>query len=122
MIRLPHLTVGYDLSADGSVVVEGRQSVPTRHGRFGLLWDCRNRRRQLARIPYRIRRNNLAGWTPSEARGVSDNGLTIVGTGIHNGTTEAWLATIPEPPTFALTAFASARLIGWMSTKKGDSP
>jgi hypothetical protein len=42
---------------------------------------------------------NLEGWRLTEARGISGDGLTIVGTGVRDGITEAWVATIPEPST-----------------------
>jgi probable HAF family extracellular repeat protein len=37
---------------------------------------------------------NLAGWTLTTSNGVSANGRTIVGSGTHNGNTEAWIATL----------------------------
>jgi probable HAF family extracellular repeat protein len=37
---------------------------------------------------------NLTGWTLTTATGVATDGRTIVGTGTHNGTTEAWMATL----------------------------
>jgi hypothetical protein len=48
----------------------------------------------------------LDGWTLTEANGVSYDGLTIVGTGLHFGITEAWVATIPEPSTLGLAVIA----------------
>jgi len=49
---------------------------------------------------------DLTGWTLTAANGVSADGRTIVGTGTHNGQTEAWVAQlssstplpIPPPP------------------------
>ena len=40
---------------------------------------------------------NLTGWTLSRANGVSGDGRTLVGTGTHNGLTEAWVAHLPSP-------------------------
>jgi probable HAF family extracellular repeat protein len=37
---------------------------------------------------------DLSGWLLTDAGGVSADGRTIVGTGTHNGVTEAWLATL----------------------------
>ncbi len=37
---------------------------------------------------------NLAGWNLTSASDVSDDGMTIAGYGIHNGVTEAWVATL----------------------------
>ena len=56
---------------------------------------------------------NLADWRLSEATGVSADGMTIVGTGLHNGVIEAWIATIPEPPTIILGALAAAILMAF---------
>jgi probable HAF family extracellular repeat protein len=47
---------------------------------------------------------NLTAWTLTSANGVSLDGRTIVGTGTHNGQTEAWVAqwpssrALPVPP------------------------
>jgi hypothetical protein len=48
----------------------------------------------------------LDDWTLTEANGVSYNGLTIVGTGLHDGINGAWVATIPEPSTLGLAVIA----------------
>jgi len=40
---------------------------------------------------------NLTGWTLTRANGVSGDGRTLVGTGTHNGLTEAWVAHLPSP-------------------------
>jgi len=37
--------------------------------------------------------------------------LTVVGTGIHHGVTEAYVATIPEPSTLVLAAASSALIL-----------
>jgi probable HAF family extracellular repeat protein len=39
---------------------------------------------------------DLTGWTLTTANGVSLDGRTIVGTGTHNGQTEAWVAQLPS--------------------------
>jgi len=50
---------------------------------------------------------NLSGWSLTDARGVSADGLTIVGWGKNlDGRFEAWIATIPEPTTIALFVFS----------------
>jgi hypothetical protein len=56
---------------------------------------------------------NLDGWLLNEATGVSDDGLTIVGTGTHNGVQQAFVATIPEPSTVVLAVFAVAGLVSF---------
>jgi probable HAF family extracellular repeat protein len=50
---------------------------------------------------------DLSGWTLREARGLSADGLNIVGQGIHNNLNEAWVAHIPEPSTLALLALGA---------------
>ncbi|MDH4240689.1 MAG: PEP-CTERM sorting domain-containing protein [Phycisphaerae bacterium] len=46
---------------------------------------------------------DLTGRTLTEARGISEDGLTIVGHGNNpSGNTEVWMATIPEPSTLLL--------------------
>lgn len=39
---------------------------------------------------------DLSGWTLKFANGISEDGLTIVGLGIHNGRYEAWAASISQ--------------------------
>jgi hypothetical protein len=40
---------------------------------------------------------DLTGWTITDAWGVSADGRIIAGTGTHNGTDEAWIATLRPP-------------------------
>jgi uncharacterized membrane protein len=40
---------------------------------------------------------NLTGWTLTAANGVRGDGRTLVGKGMHNGSTEAWVAHLPSP-------------------------
>ncbi len=66
---------------------------------------------------------DLTGWALTQATGISDDGLTIVGNGINpQGNTEAWIATIiepvPEPTrmamlTAALLTLLSLRTLRW---------
>jgi hypothetical protein len=52
------------------------------------------------------------GWTTLlEAYGISDDGNTIVGYGVRNGTNEAFLAVIPEPTSLAAIALSTSALI-----------
>ena len=55
---------------------------------------------------------DLTGWDLVSARGVSDDGLTIVGFGTNPlGNTEAWIATIPEPTTGQLLGMGLLALV-----------
>lgn len=49
---------------------------------------------------------DLTGWALDSAYGVSADGLTIVGTGFHNGYDEGWIAHIPEPTCITLLGVA----------------
>jgi hypothetical protein len=42
------------------------------------------------------------GWTLAEANGISADGSTIVGYGIHNGLQEGFVAVVPAPGALAL--------------------
>lgn len=56
--------------------------------------------------------DTLAGWSLTEARGVSADGRVIVGSGLNpSGQTEAWIAVVPEPGT-ALAALVGLGLLG----------
>jgi len=87
------------VSPDGSVVV-GTGS--TTAGSEAFLWDTVHGMRNLLEVLI-SQGNDLNGWRLTEARGVSADGLSIVGTGINPlGQTEAWLArldpvVVPEP-------------------------
>jgi probable HAF family extracellular repeat protein len=41
---------------------------------------------------------DLTGWTLENAVGVSADGLTITGNGLHNGRSEGWVVTLPSCP------------------------
>jgi probable HAF family extracellular repeat protein len=99
----------FDVSADGSVIVgaadlfEGGTTVNR-----AFYWTPANGMLSLRDALISAGVANLDGWTLNVARGVSYDGLTIVGTGIHNGVSEAWVATIPEPSTLVLGALLLA--------------
>jgi hypothetical protein len=50
----------------------------------------------------------VAQWRNLDARGVSADGLTIVGAGVSPRGTEGWAATIPEPSSIELVTLAAA--------------
>ncbi len=89
----------WGVSADGSTVVGYSGSAL---GNEAFIWDTINGMRSLKDV-LESGGLNLTGWTLSEARGISDNGLTIAGSGTNpSGQNEAWIATIPEPATLLL--------------------
>ena len=67
---------------------------------------------------------DLSGWDLREAQGISPDGSTIVGWGMHNGAPEAWIASlstggfVPEPAVgMAIAMFAGVTLCQRRSRK-----
>ena len=100
------------VSADGSVVVGWGIGFEDDYSE-AFIWDEVHGMRDLKGLLVNDYGLDLAGWTLNEATGISDDGMTIVGTGINpDGYIEGWIATIPEPATvllFALGVFISKR-------------
>jgi probable HAF family extracellular repeat protein len=95
-------SVALGVSADGSVVI-GQNSFLTeaqeeRGGRLEyshepFIWDALNGMRPLPQVLSNDFGLDLSGWTLNWASGVSDDGLTIVGSGTNpSGEGEAWMA------------------------------
>ena len=99
------LAVALDVSADGGVVVGST-------GSQAVIWS-RDDFRDIQSI---LESNGLElqGWNLTHATGVSADGNTIVGFGMGPRGQEAWIATIPEPSTLALTAFAVVGLFAYL--------
>lgn len=93
-----------DISADGSVIV-GYSNVLYSNEAF--IWDSNNRMRNLRDVLIDSYGLNLDNWILREAIAISDDGMTIVGNGSHNGISEAWIVTIPEPTTFLMLGFGT---------------
>ena len=92
------------ISADGLFVV-GKQLD------YAFLWDETQGFRNLKDVLQDDCQLDLTGWTLTSANGISADGLTIVGVGTNPaGQTEAWVATLPEPATFALLALGGLLL------------
>jgi probable HAF family extracellular repeat protein len=57
---------------------------------------------------------DLTGWTLTDARGISADGLSIVGSGTFNGADRAFLITnVPEPASVVLAAFGFLGIAAW---------
>ncbi len=85
----------YDVSADGSVVVGEGTSAAS--GNEAFIWDNINGMRSLKDVLVNNFGLDLTGWKLEGARGISDDGVTIVGYGENpSGNTEAWIATLCE--------------------------
>ena len=82
------------MTPDGSIIVGGSGS-PCADAAF--IWDAIHGTRDLQSVLESDYGLDLTGWQLREATGISDNGLTIVGTGCNpDGDTEAWIATLTE--------------------------
>jgi uncharacterized membrane protein len=90
------------VSADGSVIVG---TFNDREGVWAFVWDAANGVRVLEDI-LTDAGVDLGGWKLGYALDVSDDGLTIAGTGLNaDDRTEAYIAHIPEPSSAALLLF-----------------
>lgn len=59
---------------------------------------------------------NLTGWQLHNVTSISPDGNTLVGYGTFGGNFEMWMAVIPEPSTYAMTA--AAALLLWAAGVK----
>jgi len=89
-------SVAYAVSGDGSVIA-GRST-----GR-AFIWDTQNGMRDLMEVLVNDYALELGGSSSLvSAYDISDDGLTIVGSGFHNGQGQGWIAHLPEPTTLVL--------------------
>jgi probable HAF family extracellular repeat protein len=98
------------MSADGSIVVG---NADTASGGTGFVWTSADGMRSLWDVLLAGGCDPAAdGWTRLfNVPAVSGDGLTVVGIGTHNGNSEAFAATIPEPAgATLLLVFVSAGL------------
>jgi probable HAF family extracellular repeat protein len=90
------ISVAVDVSADGSLIT----GASAQHGAF--IWDELHGVRSLETMLGL----DLGDWLAIQPEGISDDGSTIIGFGIHlNGDNEAWIAVLPEPSSVALLSF-----------------
>lgn len=97
------------VSGDGSVVVG--TSITDGGSSKAFIHDEANGMRVLQDV-LAMGGIDLSGWTLQAAVAVSDDGLTIVGSGIGPNGAEAWIATIPEPSVALFTGLGLAVLSG----------
>jgi len=100
---------GIDISDDGSTVVGYLLNNPMQYEDFAAyIWNEQDGVRLIQDILANNYNLDLTGWTLTNATGISDDGMTIVGNGINpDGVEEGWIATIPEPATIILFALGS---------------
>ena len=104
-------SVGLGVSGDGSIIVGYGTTGFTSSATEAFIWDPANGMRGLQSVLVNDYELDLTGWTLREARGISADGSTIVGIGRNpDGRTEAWMAVIPEPSSFALLATGAVAL------------
>lgn len=105
-------SAAFAVSADGSVVVGRSTGFVGNMGVGGAFyWTEATGMLNLQDVLLSLGADNLDAWSLSEARGVSTDGLTIVGWGDHNGRMEAFMATVPEPSTVVLAILAAGTLL-----------
>jgi probable HAF family extracellular repeat protein len=103
-------SIGYAVSGNGSEV--GGQS-NTANGAEAFVWIQNTGMLRLWDALKSVGIDPAAtGWSSlTQVRGISADGSTVVGFGVHNGNTEAFISPIPEPASFAMLGIAAAGLI-----------
>jgi len=100
------------VSADGSVIVVIGYDAQLRPK--GFLWDEASGMRRLDEVLTELGLGpQIAGWTPSEARGITPDGTVVVGWGVNpNGQAGAFLVKLPEPGSGAALLVGAGVLFG----------
>ncbi len=95
----------FGVSSDGSVVV-GRGNSASGYEAF--IWDAANGMRSLKTVLTGLG-VNMTGWTLTRARGISADGLIVMGYGTGPSGSEAWVANLDAtPPTVSSVVRADA--------------
>jgi len=102
------------MSADGSIIV-GIANIPG--GNAGFIWDQQGGLRSIQEFLTQEMGLDLTGWTITTADGITPDGLTLAGSGEHNGQGEAWIATIPEPASFSLLTIGALLISSFRGVK-----
>ena len=98
----------YGVSADGSVVMGTAWSYPWPFtpADQAFIWDDANGMRSLKEVLENDFGLDLTGWRLTEATGISDDGLIIVGNGRNpSGEREAWIADLAPGPIPGVASF-----------------
>lgn len=107
-------SIAYDISADAVIIVGSSVTSGWTDDMIheAFIWDETHGMRNLKevlQIDYGV---DLTGWILSEARGISADGLTIMGNGYNpDGLAQGWVVTIPEPATLLLLGLGSLALL-----------
>jgi probable HAF family extracellular repeat protein len=96
-------SIAYAVSSNGAVIA-GMATIEGPSGPFGggskpraFLWDAQHGMRDLQDL-LGAAGAPVGGWDLRDVRGLSADGLTMVGTGVNPlGQTQAWIATLPHP-------------------------
>jgi uncharacterized membrane protein len=93
------------LSGDGSVIVGDRYHlrIGKEEVRDAFIWDSTNGARDLKSVLVNDYHLDLTGWLLRSATGISSDGKTIVGIGLHSGHVEVWVARLNQPPNLLAT-------------------
>lgn len=107
------------VSANGQSVVGWLQTA-SEYDDVAFLWTASEGIRTLASVFDELALEH-EGWSFEQATAISDDGRTIVGTGINpSGHYEGFLLYVPEPPAVVLAALAAGHLLGLSVPRRGS--
>lgn len=101
-------SIAEDANWDGSIVV-GSSTANDQHFGNAFIWDAVHGMRDLHDVLEDVYGLSLNGWHLDVAKGISYDGMTIVGNGRNPaGRQEGWIVRLPEPSTAGLMVFSLA--------------